>query len=263
MAQHGKTGLVTGAAQGIGASVAQRLVKEGVTALVLIDRDAAGLERTAAALKSHGATCHPLPLDLMEIATAEQKVAAKLSELGGLDVLVNAAGLTDRGGLGDTDQATFDRLFAVNTRAPFFMMQTAAPFLKKNKGVIVNVTSMLAYGGPPFLLAYSASKAALVAITKGTANALKRDRVRAFAINLGWTFTPSEQKVQTEKHGMPQDWAETIGAKQPFGRLLLPEDVADLIAFLMSPGASMMTGAVIDLDQYVAGTIDDNPGNAG
>ncbi len=112
----------------------------------------------------------------------------------------------------------------------------------------------------PFLLAYSASKAALVALTRGAANTLKRDGVRVFGINLGWTWTPAEQDVQTRVHGLPADWSQTIGARQPFGRLLLPEDPAGLIAFLASPDARMMTGAIIDLDQYVAGTVDDNPG---
>jgi NAD(P)-dependent dehydrogenase (short-subunit alcohol dehydrogenase family) len=173
---------------------------------------------------------------------------------------MNAAGLTDRGGLEDTDVATFNRIIGANTRAPFFMMQMATPSLRLRQGVIVNVCSMLAYGGPPFLLAYSASKAALVTLTKGVANTLKRDRIRAFGINLGWTATPSEHRVQTQRHGLPEDWAQTIGVRQPFGRLLVAEDVADLVAFLISPGAGMMTGAVIDLDQYVAGTVDDNPG---
>jgi len=124
----------------------------------------------------------------------------------------------------------------------------------------VNICSMLAYGGPPFLLAYSASKAALASLTRGVANSLKRDGVRVFGINLGWTWTPAEQEVQTRVHGLSEDWAERIGKKQPFGRLLLPEDPAALVAFLVSPDAWMMTGAIIDLDQFVAGTVDDNPG---
>jgi NAD(P)-dependent dehydrogenase (short-subunit alcohol dehydrogenase family) len=109
-------------------------------------------------------------------------------------------------------------------------------------------------------MAYSATKSALATLTKSAANTLKRDRVRAFGVNLGWTVTPSERRVQTERHGLPANWPEVIGAKQPFGRLLVPEDVADLVAFLVSPAAGMMTGAIIDLEQYVVGTVDDNPG---
>ena len=139
-------------------------------------------------------------------------------------------------------------------------MQAAAAKFRRRQGVIVNICSMLAYGGPPFLLAYSSSKAALVTLTKGAANTLKRDRVRVFGINLGWTATPGEQRIQTVTHGLPADWVETIGAKQPFGRLLIPDDVAGLVAFLVSPGAGIMTGAIVDLDQFVAGTVDNNPG---
>lgn len=91
---------------------------------------------------------------------------------------------------------------------------------------------------------------------------MKWDGVRVFGINLGWTWTPAEQIVQTEVHGLPENWREEIGAKQPFGRLLMPDDPAGLVAFLISDDAAMMTGAVVDLDQHVAGTVDDNPGNA-
>ncbi len=101
---------------------------------------------------------------------------------------------------------------------------------------------MLAYGGPPFLLAYAASKAAIVALTKGTANTVKRDGMRVFGINLGWTWTPAEQEVQTRLHGLPENWSETLGAKQPFGRLLMPKDPAALISFLVSEDARMMRG---------------------
>jgi NAD(P)-dependent dehydrogenase (short-subunit alcohol dehydrogenase family) len=119
---------------------------------------------------------------------------------------------------------------------------------------------MLIYGGPPFLLTYCASKAALVAFAKGTANTVKRDGIRVFGINLSRTWNPAEQEAQTRIHGLPQNWSETLGAKQPFGLLLMPEGPAALIAFLVSPGAGIMTGVIIDHDEYVAGTVDDNPG---
>ncbi len=257
-----RTALVTGAAQGIGAAIAFRLAAEGVKRFILVDREAAGLNETTKRLAEEGVQATPIVADLLDIERACAAVGPTLNSLGGLDILVNAAGLTDRGGLDDTDVSTFNRLIGVNTRAPFFLMQLSAPNLRRRQGVIVNICSMLAYGGPPFLLAYSASKAALATLTKGAANTLKRDRVRVFGVNLGWTVTPSEHRVQTERHGLPADWAERIGAKQPFGRLLIPDDVADLVAFLISPGARMMTGAIIDLDQFVAGTVDDNPGAA-
>lgn len=255
-----RVALVTGAAQGVGQAIAHRLTQDGVRQLVLVDRESGLLEDTAAMLRAFGCEVVPLVLDLSDVEAGRRAVDDARSRFGRLDILCNAAGVTDRGGISDTSPAIFDRVFAINTRAPFFMMQAAAEAMKPNGGVIVNVCSMLAYGGPPFLLAYSASKAALVTLTKGTANALKRDRIRVFGVNLGWTVTPSEHRVQTQVHGLAQSWAEDIGRKLPFGRLLVPSDVGDLVAFLVSDQAGMMTGAIVDLDQFVAGTVDDNPG---
>lgn len=255
MSESPRTAIVTGAAQGIGEAAARRLSREGVDRFLLIDRDRDGLERAVEAIPGAEA----LTLDLAHPAALKAEVGRAVERLGAVHILVNAAGVTDRGGLLDANVETFDKLMAINARAPFLMMQAVAPLMPRG-GAIVNVASMLAYGGPPFLLAYAASKAALVTITKGAANTLKRDGVRVFAINLGWTVTPAEREVQTRLHGLPESWAEDLGAKQPFGRLLTPEDPAGLIAFLASPDAAMMTGAIIDLDQFVAGTVDDNPG---
>lgn len=256
-----RTAIVTGAAQGVGAATAERLVAEGFVRFLLIDRAPEPLEETAARMRAEGVEVRTLGIDIGDIAALMERGAAAVADLGPIDLLVNAAGSTARGGLADTSPDTFDTLFAVNVRAPFFLMQLAVPAMRQG-ATIVNITSMLAHGGPPFLAAYSASKAALVTLTKSVANTLKRDRIRVFGINLGWTWTPGEQLVQTEVHGLPEDWREVVGPRQPFGRLLLPEDPAGVIAFLASPDAAMMTGAIIDLDQFVAGTIDDNPGAA-
>lgn len=257
----GRTAIVTGAAQGIGEAAARRLAREGVTRFLLIDRQDEKVRFVAEELGQGGAEARALTLDLTDTSALLAKVGAALADLGDVDILVNAAGTTARGGLRDTTPETFDLIYGLNVRAPFFMMQAVAPAIPKG-GLIVNITSMLAYGGPPFLLGYASSKAALVALTRGAANALKRDGVRVFGINLGWTWTPAEQEVQTRLHGLPEDWRESVGARQPFGRLLMPEDPAGLIAFLASADAAMMTGAIIDLDQFVAGTVDDNPGAA-
>jgi len=251
--------VVTGAAQGIGEAAALRLAASGVDRFLLIDRQRDKLKSVADALRNVGNKVEILVADLTDLADLLPHLDANLATLGPVDILINAAGTTARGGLLDTTPDTFDFIFALNVRAAFFMMQRTTPRMPRG-GVIVNITSMLAYGGPPFLLAYSASKAALVTLTKGTANTVKRDGIRAFGINLGWTWTPAEQEVQTRLHGLSENWSETLGAKQPFGRLLMPEDPAALIAFLVSDDARMMTGAIIDLDQYVAGTVDDNPG---
>lgn len=256
-----RTAVVTGAAQGVGAATATALRDAGTERFLLVDREAEALARTADDLRAAGSEVQTLTLELADATAILDTFRGAVDGLDRVDVLVNAAGTTARGGLTDTTPELFDFVFAVNVRAPMLAMQIAAPRMKGD-GVIVNVASMLAYGGPPFLATYAASKAALVALTKNTANALKRDGVRVHAINLGWTWTPGEQRTQTEVHGLSDDWRETVGAQQPFGRLLMPEDPAMLTAFLASPAARMMTGAVIDLDQFVAGCVDDNPGAA-
>jgi NAD(P)-dependent dehydrogenase (short-subunit alcohol dehydrogenase family) len=108
----------------------------------------------------------------------------------------------------------------------------------------------------PHLVAYSASKGALNVMTRNVANGMRHNGVRVHAINLGWTVTPAERRIQGEVHGLPPDWPEAEGAKQPFGRLLVPEDCAALCAFLASKSAEMMTGNIVDLEQWVVGTLD-------
>lgn len=259
MPSNTRTAIVTGAAQGIGEAVAHRLAREGVGRFLLIDRQADRQAEVVEKLKANGVEAESLVLDLTDIHRLLDAGRTAVARLGQVDILVNAAGTTARGGLSDTSPETFDFIFDLNLRAPFFLMQIVSRAMRTG-GVIINICSMLAYGGPPFLLAYSSSKAALATLTRGTANTLKRDGIHVFGINLGWTLTPGEQDVQTRVHGLSEDWAEAAGRKQPFGRLLLPKDAAGLIAFLISEDAAMMTGAIIDLDQFVAGTVEDNPG---
>ncbi|MEM6464377.1 MAG: oxidoreductase [Pseudomonadota bacterium] len=260
MANVGRNAIITGAAQGVGEAVARRFAADGFRHLILLDQQHDLLQGVATDLQGDGVGTQAITLDLTDVDKLCNVVGAVAEAAGEVHVLVNAAGTTARGGLSDIDPDTFNMIFAINVRAPMFMMQTVAPYMPRG-ATVVNICSMLAYGGPPFLLAYSSSKAALAALTKGAANSVKWNGVRAFGINLGWTWTPAEQIVQTQLHGMPENWREEIGAKQPFGRLLMPEDPAALTSFLVSDEAAMMTGAIIDLDQHVAGTVDDNPGN--
>jgi NAD(P)-dependent dehydrogenase (short-subunit alcohol dehydrogenase family) len=250
-----RTAIITGGAQGVGEATARRLAADGIKKMLLADMDGTTLEKAVSSLKAAGVDAHGFTADLSKVANCEKAVETAMTHFGRIDILCNCAGSTARGGILDTSEDAFDRLFAVNVKAPFYMIQNAAKHMIKQKsGVIVNITSMLAYGGPPFLLTYSATKAAMNTVTKSAANTLKRDGIRVFAINLGWTVTPTEHKTQTQTHNMPEDWAKDVGDKQPYGRLLYPEDPAGVISFLVSKDASMMTGAIIDLEQHVMGT---------
>jgi len=252
-----RTIFVTGAAQGVGEAVARRFLADGARRFALVDRATAELERVARDLQAAGAQVVPIAAELARVDDCRASVTAAQAAFGPIDVLCSCAGLTSRGGIFDTTPQTFDDLFAVNVRAPFFIVQSALPaMIERGRGVIVNISSMLAHGGPPNLLPYSASKAALNVLTKSLANSVRRQGIRAHAINLGWTATPGEHVTQTQVHGMPQDWAAREGARQPFGRLLVPDDPAGVCAFLASADARMMTGCIIDLEQWVAGTLE-------
>ena len=254
-----RVALITGAAQGIGAATARRFLLDGFAGVVLVDRNAEKFAATRTEMSKLGRV-EIITGDLRDQALPALAVAKAMKVFGRLDVVVNAAGNTERCGLDDTTREAFDRLFDVNVKAPMFMMQEAVkPMRKARSGVIINVSSMLAHGGPPNLVTYSASKAALVTLTKSAANAVKREGIRIFAINLGWVHTEGEQALQTGFHGMPEDWAKEIGRRMPSGRLIKAEDVAGLMAYLVSPSAQMMTGAIIDYEQMPAGTFDTHP----
>lgn len=255
----GRFALVTGGAQGMGFAAARVFLDMGFGGVLLVDRNAAKLAEAAASLAGHGRV-ETLAGDLMDASLPARAVAAAVAAFGRLDVLVNAAGNTERCGLDDTTPEAFDRLFGVNVRAPLFMMQEAVKAMRPNcAGTIINMSSMLSHGGPPNLTTYSASKAALNILTRSSAHHVARDGIRIFAINLGWVNSDGEHALQTGFHNMPQDWAEAIGRRMPAGRMITPEDVAGLVAYLVSPSARMMTGAIIDYEQVPVAVFEQHP----
>jgi NAD(P)-dependent dehydrogenase (short-subunit alcohol dehydrogenase family) len=257
----GKVMLVTGAAQGIGEATARLMAERGVAALALVDRNRDRLDRVAAELAHAVGRIEAIPADLAEVGQATDAVDVAIRRLGALHGVVNAAGITDRGGIDDTTPELFDRIFAVNTRAPFFIIQRALPQLRRaGGGTIVNVLSITIWGGTPQLTAYVGAKGALAVMTRNIAASVARDRIRVNGLNLGWTLTPNEERVQVEVHGRPPNWPEQVGRAQPFGRLLAPEDAARAICFLASEESALMTGAIVDFEQQVMGTYPVAPG---
>jgi NAD(P)-dependent dehydrogenase (short-subunit alcohol dehydrogenase family) len=246
----GNIAIITGAAQGIGEATARLFKARGISGLVLTDRQGDKL-RVAASLGAEMVVA-----DLADHAQVETIVPAAERAFGRVDILVNVAALTDRGTVWDTDQTLWDRMFAINVRAPFFLMQAVARIMRREKieGAMVNVASINAHGGAPILTAYSASKAALAVLTKNVAHSLLPNRIRVNALNPGWVATPGEDATLKRFHDYPENWAEDAGARLPFGRLISSEDVARAIAFLASAESGLMTGTVIDYDQFVMGT---------
>ncbi|MFC3073538.1 SDR family oxidoreductase [Shinella pollutisoli] len=249
--------LVTGGTQGVGEATALMMASAGAEAVAICGRQQEAGERVADKIRALGAKGIFVKADLARVDECFRVVDTVGDQCGRLDVLANVAGVTDRGTIDDTSVETYERLFAVNTRAPFFLIQRALPLLRKGTGsTVVNVITIAAHGGAPFIAAYVASKSALVGLTRNLAHALRHDRIRVNGLNMGWTATPGEERTQRTAHGHGDDWQEEIGRTRPFGRLLKPEEVARAICFLASSESALMTGSIVDFDQTVMGAYD-------
>jgi len=244
-----RVALVTGSTSGIGAATARRLARDGFKIALHSRRSADVGERMAAELA--GASYHQA--DLTDEQAARGLVAAVVQRHGRLDVLVNNAGINTRGTVEETSAETWDDVFAINVRGPFLCMQQAVKHMKaERRGSIVNVGSVNAYIGQPNLAAYSASKGALMTLTKNSASYLSRYRIRVNQINPGWTLTPSEHEVKLTE-GKGEGWLEAAVRTRPFGRLLAPRDIALAAVYLASDESECVTGSVLDLEQYPVG----------
>jgi NAD(P)-dependent dehydrogenase (short-subunit alcohol dehydrogenase family) len=252
----GKIAVVTGGTQGLGAAVALQLAEAGAAGIVTCGRSREKGEAVARDIKvKTGCEVHFVVADLEKVADCRAVVAAADKAFGRVDILVNAAGLTDRGDILTTDEDLFDRMFAVNTRAPFFLMQEAIRRMVRDgiEGSIVNIGSTSALAGQPFISPYCASKGALATLTRNTAFATMRNKIRVNQLNIGWMASDGEDRIQREYHGADPNWLEKAAAEQPFGRLLAPQEVARAVAFLASEDSGMMTGSVVNFDQSVWG----------
>lgn len=252
----GKVAIVTGGTQGLGAAIARCFADSGAAGIITCGRSADKGKAVADKITSYtGVPVHFVVADLGEVADCRHVVAQADKHFGRVDTLVNAAGLTDRGNLLNTTEELFDRMFAVNTRAPFFLMQdTAKIMIRENtEGTMVNIGSASAMAGQPFIAPYCASKGALATLTRNSGYALMRNRIRVNQLNIGWMASDGEDRIQREYHGASEDWLAEAAAQQPFGRLIDPEEVARSVAFLASDDSGMMTGSVIHYDQSVWG----------
>lgn len=257
-----KIAVVTGGTQGLGAEVARLFAERGAAGLVICGRSRdKGEEKAREITGRYGTPVHFVAADLGEVADCRRVIAAADERFGRIDALVNVAAITDRGTILDTDEALFDRMFAVNTRAPFFLIQEAVKRMLRDgtEGTIVNISSMSSMAGQPFIAAYCASKGALDTLTRNVAFGLLRNRIRCNALNIGWMSSDGEDRIQREYHGAPDNWLEEAAARQPFGRLVDPQEVARACAYLSSEESGLMTGATINFDQSVWGAYEDSP----
>jgi NAD(P)-dependent dehydrogenase (short-subunit alcohol dehydrogenase family) len=250
--------VVTGSTQGVGRAVALEAARNGAEAILITGRDKVRGEVVAAEIAGLNTKTHFVAADFADASASDRVADAAINAFGRIDALVNAAGLTDRGSTMSASPALWDKLYAVNARTPFFLMQRAISDMRARKkpGAIVNILSINVHGGATDLAVYASSKAALALITKNAAHAHRFDRIRINGINMGWADTPAERVMHAETLGKGPDWLAEQAAQQPFGRLLLPEDVARLAVFLLSSASEPMTGALIDQEQSAVGPRD-------
>ena len=162
--------------------------------------------------------------------------------------------MTDRGTILDTSPDPFDRMFAVNVRGPYFLMQEAIRRMIREGifGSIINIGSILALAGQPFINAYRASKGALTTLTANTAFSVMANRIRVNQLNVGWMASDHERELQAQSSG-DAEWESKAAAKLPFGCLIDPEEAARAVNFIASDDAGLMTGAIVNFDQSAWG----------
>lgn len=253
----GRIAVVTGGTQGLGAAIARRFARAGVDGVVICGRNAKRGQAVANRINSDhsGSPVVFVQADLESVEECRKVIHAADRKFGRVDILVNAAAITDRGTLVDTSQELFDQMFATNVRAPFFLMQEAVKLMIRDgiEGSIVNIGSISATAGQPFIAAYCASKGALATLTRNSGYALLGNRIRVNQLDIGWMASDGEDRIQREFHGAGDGWQAKAGAERPFGRLIDPDEVARAVNFLASDDCGLMTGSVIPFDQSVNG----------
>jgi NAD(P)-dependent dehydrogenase (short-subunit alcohol dehydrogenase family) len=230
----GLSALVTGATSGIGKAAAEELGRQGAEVIVH-GRDAGRGEAVVDAITAEGGKARFVAADLSDPAEVEDVV----QQVGAVDILVNNAGFSWFGPTDELDVATFDGLFAANVRAPYFLVAALAPKMaSRGSGGIVNVGSMVGQIGLAGGAAYSATKATLASMTRSWAAEFSPAGVRVNAVAPGPVFTDVRRAARTE----------ALGATTLLARAAQPGEIANVIAFLASPKASYVTGAVIAAD---------------
>jgi NAD(P)-dependent dehydrogenase (short-subunit alcohol dehydrogenase family) len=230
----GLSALITGATSGIGKAAAEELARQGAEVMVH-GRDASRGEAVVNSIIGEGGKARFIAADLIDPAELD----GLANQIGTVDILVNNAGFSWFGPSKDLDVGTFDRLFASNVRAAYFLVAALAPKMAaRGRGSIINVGSMAGQVGLAGSAAYSATKASLMSMTRSWAAEFSPAGVRVNAIAPGPVYTA----------GTTADRIEALGATTLLARAAKPEEIANVIAFLASPKASYITGAIFAAD---------------
>jgi meso-butanediol dehydrogenase / (S,S)-butanediol dehydrogenase / diacetyl reductase len=248
----GKAVVVTGAAQGIGRATAERLATEGAR-LFLADREGPEVRAVAAQIGERGTVASGAEFDLSDRDAPGELVERAVAELGGIDILINNAGILEVNGLFDVRADEWDRVLGVNTLGMFGCLQAAAQQMirRGSGGSVVNVASVIGRVGHPYLITYGASKAAIINITRSAAAALASDGIRVNAVCPGIIGTAmwdtADARYAEIEHLPLGEPRRRRTEKVPLRREGEPQDVAAVIAFLASEDAAYVTGQAINV----------------
>ena len=238
--------IVTGSSSGIGKAAAVRLAAAGFDVLA-VGRDSGALDAVCAQLGGTGRTARAFVADVTAAGAPAAIVGEAISVFGGVDALVNAAGIIGSGGVADTSDAAWDAMLDVNVRAPFRLLREATAALVERRGAVVNVSSVAGLRAFPGVVSYCVSKAAVDQLTRCAALDLAPRGVRVNAVNPGVVVTNLHRRggMDEAKYAAFLEHSRTT---HPLGRPGTPEEIADLIAFLVSPASGWITGETIAID---------------
>jgi len=239
----GRVAVVTGASKGIGAAIAAHLAAEGAAVVVNYASSKAGAERVVAAITGRGGKAVAVQADVARKADIQRLFAETRAAFGRLDVLVNNAGVYEFAPLEDVTAEQFHRLFDLNVLGLLLATQEAVRHFGPEGGSVINISSVVATATPPNASVYSATKAAVDAVTRSLAKELGPKKVRVNAINPGMVETEG-----THAQGIPSsDLRKQVEAQTPLGRIGQPDDIGPAAAFLASTDSGWITGETIHI----------------
>jgi NAD(P)-dependent dehydrogenase (short-subunit alcohol dehydrogenase family) len=242
----GKVALVTGAAMGIGAAVAELFAERGAK-LALLDRDRASLEALATRLRAFGSEVESIVGDLRELLVLEAAVKRAVDRFGQLDVLSNNAGVQRYGTLESTTDETWDEVYDINLKSVFRLSRLAVPHLRKTRGAIVNMASVQGLASQANVVAYTSAKHALIGLTRAAAVDHAAEGIRVNAVAPGSVDTPMMSYALSLADD-PVALRAEVENMHPLRRMAKPREIAEVVAFLASDRASFVTGAVYVVD---------------